>query len=162
MGPEQIWLVSYGFLSIFIALVLYMMGGTSGFAGKWLRRFLATFILALSANLIAVFNSVWDWPFVLMWPALIGGMSLGYGADTTWGKIVKRTIFALGTCFAGFFGYWAMGFPGFGLGILIMQVLVGLFSVWLGVKNPYNNAPLEQGIICLLLTFTVPFWAYVK
>ena len=161
-GTENIWLVTYGFASLFIGLVLYMMGGTEGFSGKWLRRFLASFVIALSPNLAAVALGVWSYPFLFIWPALIGGFSLGYGGDTTIEKVVKRTIYALGCIAAGVFGFWAMGWPAFGVGILIFQLIVGITSVWLGVKNPYNNAPLEQAMICLLLTLSLPFWPYVR
>lgn len=165
-GPEEIWLVAGGFVALCIGLVLYMIGGTDmgpGMGGqKWIRRFLGSFIIVGATNIVALLKGVWNYPLIFMWGALIGGFSLPYGSDTLWGKITKRIVFALGCIATSFFGYWAMGFPAFGLGIIIFQTIVGLTSVYLGVKNPYSNAPLEQGMICLLLTLTTPFWAYVR
>jgi hypothetical protein len=99
---------------------------------------------------------------LFIYPSLIGGFSLPYGAKTTWSKVFKRSICALACVSAGFFGFWAMGWPAFGLGVLALQLFIAAGSVYLGVKNPYTNAPLEQFLISILLTLTIPFWAYVK
>jgi hypothetical protein len=163
IGPENIWLVTADGAAVFLASVLYMIGGTKmSFGGqKWLRRFLASGILAMAANVTALILGRWAWPLVLIWPALIGGFSLGYGGETTGTKVIKRAIFAAGCCSAGVFGLWATGWTGAGIGVLVLQFLIGGGSVYLGVRNPYSNAPLEQLIICLLLTFSVPFWGFV-
>jgi hypothetical protein len=137
------------------------MGGTKGFS-KWMRRFLASFILACSANVAAIYLGVWTLEYLLMWPCLIGGFSLPYGANTTWDKVIKRTVFALGVLMACFCGAWATGFTIFGLVILGLAVLTGITSVALGVINPFNNAPLEQFLICQVLCLYVPYWAFVR
>ena len=164
MGPEQIWLIAIGGFSAFLCNVLYMAGGT-GFDGKgykWLRRFLGSSILGITANAIAMYMHVWVWQYLLMIPALIIGFSLGYGGDTTAEKVFKRTICALGILSACAIGYWATGFTAAGLGVLIMSGIVGATSIYMGVANPFNNAPLEQFLICQVLTLFVPFWAFVK
>ena len=112
-GQEQIWLIALGGFLSFGGNVLYMMGGTAGF-GKWYRRFIGAFVIASSTNIIAAVNGVWAWQYILIFPSLIGGFSLGYGANTTGEKIIKRSLFALGCIFAGIFGLWATGFTGFG------------------------------------------------
>jgi hypothetical protein len=160
-GTEEWGLVAIGGGAVFLSAVFYMWGGTAGF-GKFWRRFVGSFVLTLSTNLLAIFKGVWAWQLLLIWPALIIAFGLPYGSDTFWGKAVKRAVFALGNVSAGFFGYWAMGMPTFGIGILIFQLFIGSGSIYLGVKNPYKNAPLEQFLICILLTLTIPFWAFVK
>ncbi len=159
-GPEDIWLVSGGFLALFIAIVLYMMGGTTPWK-KFLRRYVGAFVLASSTNVIMLVKQCWDWHALLIYVGLAVAFSLPYGSDTFWGKLSQRAVFAIGVVSAGVFGAWAMGWPAFGWGILGLQLIVGLGSVYLGVRNPYKNAPLEQGMICLLLTFTIPFWGFV-
>jgi len=160
MGTEDWGIIALGGLASLIASIFYMWGGTKGF-GKYWRRYIGAFVLALACNLIAVYTSMWVWQMLLVFPALLGGFSLPYGADDLVGKIVKRAVFASGVCFAGFFCLWGLGFPGAGIGIFVMQLVVGLGSVFLGVKNPYKNAPLEQYMICQLLTFTIPFWGFI-
>jgi hypothetical protein len=160
MGTENIWLVCLGGLSSFLGCCCYAMGGTQGFGLFW-RRFIGSFILVLSCNLIAVYLHTWSDKMLLMYPCLVGGMCLGYGGELLFQKIYKRTIFALGCCFTGFIGAWATGFTGAGIGICIFQLIIGMGSVYLGVRNPYNNAVVEQFIISLLLTFTIPFWGFI-
>jgi hypothetical protein len=159
MNSEYLYLVGMdGFLA-FVACFLYSWGGQQG---KWKRRFIASFVLALAANLTAVFLSRWSWPYLLFWPCLIGGFSLGYGADTFWAKFIKRTVFALGVCFCGVIGLWMTGFTGYGWGILISQILLSGFSVYLGTKNPYSSARVEEYLICQVLVLTIPFWPFVR
>lgn len=160
-GQEQIWLVALGCAALIIGDILYMMGGTSGF-GKWYRRILGSFIIVSSTNIIAIVNGKWSWQYAVMYPFLIIGFSMGYDAETTWGKVFKRLLFAISCVSVGIFGLWATGFTAFGWGVLTLQFLVGLGSIYLGVVNPYGNAPVEQFLICTLITMTIPFWPYIK
>jgi len=160
MGTENIWLIIIlGFMA-FVANSLYAMGGTEGF-GKWLRRYLASFILAVAANGAAIYLTVWTWQYIFIYPCLIGGFSLGYGANTTWEKILKRGIFALGVLTACFCGFWATGATILGWIVVGLAFLTGVTSVVLGVINPFNNAPLEQFIICQVLCLYIPYWAFL-
>ena len=162
MGTEDIWLIALGGFAGFISNVLYMMGGTTGFGGKWVRRFMGTFVLALSCNLIAVYLQNWVWQFILVWPCLILGMSLGYGGDSYWVKAYKRTIFALGVLSAVLIGVWAAGFTLSGWIVFGLAILVGSGSVILGVLNPFKNAPLEQFLVSQVLTLFIPFLAFIN
>ena len=165
-GPENIWLIALGGGASFIASVLYMVGGTNmggSFGGqKWLRRYIATFILAAAANGIAIALSVWSWQLILMWPCLIGGFSLGYGGDSTAEKAIKRAVFAAGALSACMVGVWYAGFTGAAWLVFGIAGAIAATSVLLGVFNPFNNAPLEQYLICQVLTLFVPWWALVK
>jgi len=163
-GTENWGLVAFGGFMSFVASVLYMWGGTDMKWGgkKWLRRYLGSFVLACAAWVIAVVLSKWDWRYLLMYPALWGGFSLGYGGDTKWEKVRKRFFFALGSLLACVVGAWIAGFTGAAWAVLIVCFIVGMTSIVLGVKNPYSNAPLEQYLICQVLTLFVPFWAFVR
>jgi hypothetical protein len=160
-GTEQIWLVAMGGFLAFLANVMYMMGGTEGF-GKWWRRFIGSCLLALSATLVAIMLAKWSWQYILMWPCLIGGFSLGYGGKTTIEKVLKRSVFALGVLTACICGAWAVGFTISAWVVVGLALVTGLTSVVLGVFNPFSNAPLEQFIISQVLTLYVPFWAFVN
>ena len=159
-GTENVWLIAAMGFASFIASVLYMLGGTEGFAGKWLRRFLGSAILAGAANLAAVVMGSWQWPYLLFFVCLAAGFSLGYGADTTAQKILKRTIYALGVLSTCIIGLWVTGFTMGGFVIAGLATVVGLGSIVLGVINPITSAA-EQYIVCQLLTIFVPFWAFV-
>lgn len=160
-GTENIWLVALGGFGAYLGNLCYMAGGTSGF-GKWWRRFLGSFILACSANVVALVLHLWVWQYLLMWPCLIGGMSLGYGSNKLWIKVAKRTLFALGVIMACVVGAWIAHWSGYAWVVLSLAIFTGLTSVVLGVLNPFTNAPLEQFIICQVLTLYVPFWSFIR
>ena len=161
MGTEDIWLIALGGFGSLISNICYMAGGTEGF-GKWWRRFLGSFILSLSASLIALYLNSWSWKYLLMYPALAVGMSLGYGGDKQLTKILKRSLFAFGVLTACFIGAWICGFSVSSLIVLGLAIITGLTSVVLGVFNPFKNAPLEQFIISQVLTLYVPWWAFIS
>lgn len=161
MFTENWGLIAFSGVASLVASILYMLGGTVGFT-KALRRYGATFFLAVMSNINAIVMGVWSWQFILIYPALIGGFSLGYGASTTGEKILKRTIFALGSLSAIIFGLWGLGFPVMGWLVLGLAILIGLTSVVMGVFNPFNNAPLEQYLICQVLTLFIPFISFIS
>lgn len=164
MGVENIWLIAIGASGIFISAVAYMIGGTSGFGeyGKAWRRFIGASVLALDANLMAAFTLSWNWLYLLMFPCLMIGFSLGYGAETTIGKIFKRSVYALGVLSACLCGFYASGCTLMGWVVIGLAFLTGASSVVLGVWNPYKNAPLEQLLISVALTMYTPWWAFIK
>ena len=160
-GTEQWGLVAIGGLATYIASVFYMWGGTAGFGLVW-RRWIGSFVVALAANLIAVALHVWVWQYLLFYPMLGAGMTLGYGSSRLWVKVLKRTLFALGVLSCCIVGAWIAGFSGPAWIVLGLAFVTGLTSVVLGVWNPFSNAPLEQYIIANLLLLYVPFWSFVR
>lgn len=70
-----------------IFAVLYSLGGMEH---KWLRRFLAPFILCGGT-----FYFSKDWRSLISFPVMCLSLSLGYGADETITKIIKRGVFGL-------------------------------------------------------------------
>ena len=158
MGIENVWLIAIVGFCAFISNVFYMLGGTDGF-GKWWRRFLGSFILACASNFLAVYLQNWTWEYLLIYPCLIAGFSLGYGGNNKW---LKRSVFALGVLSALFVGviicdFCAMAWIVFGLGCL-----VSVASVVLGVINPFTSSPAEQFIISQILTLFVPWIALIS
>lgn len=160
-GTENWGLVAFGLVLWVVSAVLYVLGGTEGFR-KWYRRFLASFLLAVAANVIALVLGKWNYWYALMWPALIGGFSLPYGANTMGKKILQRSVYGAGVLMASVFGAFATGWTDHAVGMIVMQTVLMACSVYLGVDNPLQYATLEQAFISLLLTFTLPFWAMVK
>jgi hypothetical protein len=158
-GTENWGLVAIGGGASLIANILYQLGGIGN---KWLRRYVAPVILALAANLIALFLGTWAWQLILILPCLIAGFSLGYGASTTAEKILRRTIYAAGVLTACFCGLWATGFTISGWVVFGLTCLTGITSVVLGVLNPFNNARAEEFMVCQVLTLYIPFWAFVR
>lgn len=61
-----------------LSTLLYSLGGR---AHKWLRRFVASLVLAVTVNVCSVVMDVWSWPQVLIYPCLIFGFCNGYSAN---------------------------------------------------------------------------------
>jgi hypothetical protein len=167
-GAENIYLIGGAGLMALICNFLYAVGGTDmdgpgpEEGKKWIRRFLGGGLLALTSSVVALLMNAWHWQYLLMFPALMVGFSMGYGAPTLSGKIFKRTLCATGVLLACVAGLYATGFTVSGWMVTGLAFITGLTSVVLGVKNPFNNAPLEQFLICQILTLYVPYWAFIK
>lgn len=161
MGPEQIWLVGAGGLAAFFANLIYSMGGTSPFKLA-IRRFGSSGILAAAANGIAIYLHAWTWEYILIYPVLAAGFALPYGADSLIVKVLKRTAYALAIIGAVLIGCFVHHFTGASLLVLLCAFFCGTISVILGAANPFSNAPLEQFLICQVLTLFVPFLAWIK
>ena len=159
-GTEGWGLVAIAGASSFLANIFYMWGGTEGFGLFW-RRFIGSAVLATAANGVALFLGTWAWQFLLIYPFLCIGFSLGYGGDNVFTKVIKRTIFALGVVSSCIAGLWATGFTFGGWIVTGLAVLTGLTSVVLGVTNPFHSAVAEQFLISQVLTMYIPFWGYV-
>ena len=160
-GTEYVWLISLAGFCGFLANVLYMLGGTAGF-GLLTRRAWGSFVLTFGTNLVAVVLNCWVWQYLLLFPLLWAGFSLGYGSDDIWTKVWKRFIFACGVVASCGIGVWVHNADFPSLVVLGLAFVTGLGSVVLGVVNPWNNAPIEQYIICNLLTMYVITLPFIK
>ncbi len=135
---------------------LYSLGGRSN---KWLRRYLGTFILTLTMCGLAYWRGIFHWSLLLVWPILIIGTSKGYSGTSLSEKIIKRTLCALsilasGVPFLVLYGsncWW----------VAIPHVGVGLFSIYLGVKNPVEAA-FEEFWIAMLLSLGLLGYVFVS
>jgi hypothetical protein len=158
-GTESWGIVAIGGCIALLANILYQLGGIGN---KWLRRYVASFLLAATTSIIGILVGNWHWQYILIWPCLVGGFSLGYGADTTMAKVIRRTIYAIGVLAACFMGLWATGFSVGGILVTGLALITGLTSIVLGVFNPFKSARVEEFMVCQVLTLYIPFWAYIK
>ena len=128
------------FLVICIFAGLYAWGGMEF---KWLRRFLAPAILCFS-----MFGFTKDWKTLLQMPLMFGTLSLGYGAASMWGKILRRGIFGLANGFSSS-TYNILKKRWLLVGIQVV-LLVGLY-IAIGVWNPFLTARAEESFLGLII-----------
>ncbi len=150
-----LYLVFGSLIGVAVAALLYMLGGR---AGKWKRRYVGSFVLAGTVNVVSVVMQIWNPWLLLVFPALIGGFSMGYGGDNLGMKILRRTLYAAGVCAAGLVFCLTMG--GNAWWVLIPHVGVGAWSIYLGVKNPIYAAA-EEGFICVLLNIGLCMYPFI-
>ena len=160
-GTEFIFLVCIAGLLQTVGCCLYAMGGTKGF-GLPLRRFVGSGVIAIALNLVGLAVHNWHWQYASVYPALILGFVLPYGGDTLKVKLMKRTLFFLGCMVASVLCLTASSFSFSSWMVLILQFVVGSFSIAIGVMNPWGNAPIEQFFVCQCLTLFLFGWPLVK
>ena len=152
-------LASISLVGLALACFFYQWGGRDASPGKWLRRFVGSFILASTNVLTSILMGVFSWWFLLSYPLLVAGFSLGYGGDSTPEKVLRRSIYALGVCSAGLVYCFVLG--GRAWLLLSLQVAVGLGSVWLGIKS-ILHASAEEVFICLLLNGIFMAYPFIR
>jgi len=151
-----------GTIPLFELLILavgcwfYMLGGRSG---KWRRRFIGAFICATAVWVGLLLMGLFRWAALGLYPLLIAGFCLGYGADVIFTKIVKRGIVVATLCLSGVLLACLLG--GNAWWVLVLQVFIGTGSIFLGVKNPLQAAA-EEFFVCLLLTECLIMYPLIK
>lgn len=128
-----LWLAAFSFLY-----------GWGGISGKWKRRYIGSAWMMLGIFAVAQTVNNWSYWYLLYWPLLVGALSLGYGAETTKGKLVQRAKVGL-----------ALGLTPLPLAIINQAwLLLGLHTflclavcIVLGVWNPMRNARDEETAI---------------
>lgn len=141
-----VFLVPIRIAIILIFALCYVIGGRRW---KWIRRFVGGAWIAVSTYLLAVVLNTDRWFMLFSLPAYPAALSMGYGADTFWGKVFRRALYGLllGGC-SFLFGNWALA---------IFQTIVAVFaSVYLGIVNPVKAVE-EEAQIAILCVVTVPF-----
>ena len=120
------------FLKLLCVCVFALLYAWGGMEMKWLRRYLAPVWLTLS-----MFYFSRNWKVFLQAPLMFGSLSLGYGADTTWIKIIKRGIYALANGTTSLVHIWtAESVKKFWI-LFCLNMGIGLaISIVLGVLNP--------------------------
>ena len=140
------WRVFVKSLVVLIFAALYAMGGMDDFP-KWVRRFFAPTILISGC----VYFSR-DLKAVIQLPFMFVSLSLGYGADTLWSKILRRLLFgsAIGLSF-NIRNLWKKKWlwSGFHCGLCTVTAIV------LGVWNPMPNARTEEFLIALIFGLVI-------
>lgn len=125
---------------------LYSLSG-SDFGFKWERRYVATAILVLGN-----FGFSRDWRSLIGFPLLVIGTSLGYGADHTWLKIIKRTYCGLILAFGSTSSDWLN--KRYLIAIWICLVIVS-GSIIMGVWNLLPDARTEEFFLGLLIALPI-------
>jgi len=147
---------SLSLVGLAIGCFLYMTGGRSD---KWIRRFFGSLVITMTVILETVVMKNFNPWLLLIYPILVTGFSLGYGADVPWKKIVKRSVFALTVISAGGLFLVTMGsvaFPTF-----VLHLAVGMCTVYLGAVNPIQAAS-EEVFVCALLNICLLMYPFVS
>lgn len=142
---------SLALLPSMIFSVLSWIGGRPN--GRIYKRVLAPLAFCLAMFLLAFFNHHFNWVFLTAIPAYMISASLGYGGETLWKKIIRRSIWSLvrtlcSIIFVLFTGKWTLFLVQCGVGLLTTLIF--------GIINPLE-APEEEGLINFSSVFIVPF-----
>lgn len=153
--------LTYKFIAGLVGLVLasffYAWGGRSG---KWKRRFVGSFILALTVNILFIAMGKWIAWYLLIYPLLAIGFSMGYGGtDNVGKKIIRRSVYALVVLTSGAFCAYFVG--GGAWIMLAVHVGVGMFSVLLGTRNVLP-ASVEEPLICMVLNLGLICYPFIN
>jgi len=138
-------LIKAGIVLLFATL--YSLGGAEFGPGKWLRRYVATSLLAGG-----LFWYSKDWRSIVGLPLLILGTSLGYGADNTFLKVIKRTYCGVILALGATSGDW-LNKRFIIAGLFISFIVAGM--VVLGVWNGLPDARTEEFVIGLLIALPI-------
>ncbi len=156
MSETMIGYLAFGTLiGLAVGCLFYMLGGREG---KWKRRFVGSLVIAGTSISASILMGKFSWYLLLAYPVLIAGMSLGYGGDTLITKFTRRLLFALGVCSAGL--VYAFTFGGNAWLILVPHIGIGLWSIWLGIKNPIEAAA-EEIFICAFLCLGLMMYPFM-
>lgn len=154
--PIMIWQFLIAMLGLTIGSTLYSLGG---YKGKFWRRFVGSFILAVTFNGLCLWRGLWSPWLLISWPLLIGAFVLPYGADTTFPKLVKRVSIVLAVLLSGLAFCLIYGHNAWG--VFILHAGISIWSVYLGVKNPLF-ARAEEGFICVLLCLALMMYPFIS
>jgi hypothetical protein len=153
------YMVGYTAVGSLIGLSLgslfYMLGGRDG---KWWRRFIGSLVIFLTLSICAVVMGKFNMAMILIYPLLIAGFSFGYGADITWKKVIKRSIFACAVVSSGLLCCIIMG--GNTWLVLPFHAFVGAGSIYLGVVNPIEAAA-EEVFVCATLNLGLMMYPFI-
>lgn len=144
-------------LGLVLSSFLYSWGGR---AGKWKRRFIASFVLAATVNVACVLRGIWSPWMIAVWPLLSLAYSLGYGAEDTWYKIVRRSIYASAVLMSGLLMAVLIG--GNAWWVFIPHGVCGGLSVYLGAVKNILPAATEEFIISMTLNIFLICYPFVN
>ena len=102
--------------------------------------------------LLSLWTSKFTWWFLISYPAYWAAYTMGQGGNSTWKKILRRSLWSLvrttaSLSFALFTGAWTL---------FVLQIIIGIIaSNVLGVINPLKS-PQEEGFNNFLNIVIVP------
>jgi hypothetical protein len=137
----------------------WMYGGREDTSKGW-RRYIGAIVQTIGLNGIALIVGTWVWQYAASMIGEFISRSLGYGGDTTGEKIMRRTVFALGSLGAGAVLAWGLGFSGKALTVLVCQAVASVVSIILGIYNPVPAA-VEETFVCMSLKYCNYLYIFV-
>src|SRR3990167_479856 len=135
-------------ICLVIASTLYSLGGRSEGPGKWMRRYVSSFVTAATMNFICLWREIWSPWLLIIYLILVAGYSLGYGAENTFQKIKRRALMSAAVCTAGLVCVFVI--DGNAWKVLIPHLGVAVWSIYYGVWNPTKAANEEFNVAMLL------------
>lgn len=145
----------YAGIGLTFSSFLYSLGGRGK---KFYRRFISSFILACTVNGLMYWRGLWSSWFLLVYPLLCIGFSLGYSADNFGIKLLRRTTYALAVLSSGLLIAIVLG--GNAWMVFIFHVIIGMSSIYLGTKN-FVLAPAEEFLICIVLNLGLISYPFI-
>lgn len=151
---------SIGFLAIgsliglSLGALLYMMGGRKN---KGLRRFGASFVIALTVTLTSLVMGVFSYFFLLFWPLGILQFVQGYSDNSGFGWLKRLGITAT-SCMGGLVFCLVLG--GATWYLLPVQFIVGATTILFSKKNPLFAAA-EEPAVCVLNNIVFIFYPFI-
>ena len=91
---QIVWTSAFSGLGIVISALLYSLGGRED---KYLRRWVASFVIATTANITAFLLSRWSPWLLTIFPAIALGYHLGYGSEDFFTRLFKRIVYIVFT-----------------------------------------------------------------
>lgn len=148
-----IWQVTGAGMGILIGCLLYSLGGRRY---KFLRRFVASFVIAVDINVLCLIRGLWQPLLLLIYPILIGTFCLGYSGDNFAEKFIKRFLCVAAGFMAGILLAYCLN----AWWVLIPHAVVAFLTIYMGIKNPVYAA-VEEFTICGLLTGFLTVYPFV-
>jgi len=137
-----------------ISAYLYMLGGRSN---KWIRRFIASFVITGTVALASHFMGCFSWWILALYPLKCAEFIQGYGVSGTRPKWLKRLTIAgtslaygVGLCFILGGSAWYL---------LTIHLWLGLCTTQFAFKNPVHAAA-EEPLVCMLNNLIVVFYPF--
>lgn len=130
---------------VILFALLYSLGGIEY---KWLRRYCAPILLQ-----VFVFVYTRDPKYLIQFPFQVLSLSLGYGADATSLKLMRRAIFGLANTVTFFPMIRKWGSSAVILLATFAAMVIGGHIVF-GVFNPWPNARTEEFVLGLFIALT--------
>ena len=130
---------------ILVAVAFAFLYSYGGMGEKWLRRFIAPILLTLS-----MFGFSRDWRVFIQLPLMFITLSMGYGADELWDKILRRGLFGFANGISSSFCLlrqkkWRLS----DYHVVLLTSAYIVFGVW----NPFPNARVEEMVLGFLIAF---------
>ena len=141
------WVQLLKLVSVAIFATLYGFGGING---KWKRRFLGSGFLTSTIIGFGLWMQTFSYWHLLCFFLYVGALSIGYGAEDTKNKIIKRTYCGLAYACASLpifitSGKWEL--------FALHTIICLLFSVWGGVRNIFGSARAEETSIAVAISY---------